>query len=538
MKKFTILLLLFCISLLRAQGLQNTTKEVTLKGNYTIKNIAVNTKYQDYGVSYAGDSTVIFTSSRKSKTIKNRVWKGNDQPFLQLYKGVCSEDGEISEVTLFSKKVNSKFHDADVTFSKDLKTIYFTRNNYLNKKFKKDTLNRNLNQLYKAKIKNKDDWEVKQMPFNNDNYQTGHPVLNAAEDKLYFISDMLGGYGETDIYVVDILNDSTYSAPRNLGPNVNTQGKEMFPFVDENDVLYFSSNGYVDGKGGLDIYVAPIQHGEVVKKAQNIGEPLNSNKDDFSFVQKPNTNLGYFSSNRDGGNGDDDIYSFVELTPLTFKCNQLVQGVIRDKNTNELLPGALVELFDHQGVLLESKITDANATFSFNLNCETNYKLVGSEKDYTIDDEEISTSNVYNSEFKVDLNLAISEFVYVRDSLMIKINPLYFDLNKSYIRSDAAVELEKVVAIMRKYPEIKIQLNSHTDSRAPDAYNLKLSNRRAKSSIDWIIKKGIDPSRITGQGYGETQLVNKCSNDVPCTEAEHQLNRRTEFVIVNPEAIK
>lgn len=538
MKKITILLLLFCIGLLRAQESQTTTNDAKPEENYTIKNLAVNTKYQDYGASYSGGNTIIFASSRKGKSIRNKVWLGNNQPFLQLYKGVFNEDGEITEVELFSKKVNSKFHDADVAFTKDFKTIYFTRNNYLNKKFKKDTLNWNLNQLYKATLNEKEDWEVQQMPFNNDNYQTGHPVLNKAEDKLYFISDMLGGYGKTDIYVVDILNDSTYSKPRNLGPNVNTQGKEMFPFVDNKDLLYFSSNGYVDGMGGLDIYVTRLKDGTPVKKSENIGRPINSDKDDFAFVRKPETNLGYFSSNRKGGKGDDDIYSFVELNPLNFDCFQYAQGVVRDRKTGALIPGALVELFDQAGTLLESVIADEYAVFNFKVTCETPYKVVGSKQDYSIDSKEFITSNVHDLELALGLQIETTDFVTIPGLLMVNINPIYFDLDKSFIREDAAIEIEKVVRIMKKYPEIKIELGSHTDSRAPDTYNLKLSNRRAKSSIDWIIKRGIDPSRITGKGFGETQLVNKCSNDAPCTEAEHQLNRRTEFVIVNPEAIK
>lgn len=533
MKKITILLLLFCVGLLRAQEYETKTEE-----NYTIKNLAVNTMYQDYGASYSGGNTIIFASSRKSKSIRNKVWEGNDQPFLQLYKGVFNEDGEITNVELFSKKINSKYHDADVTFTKDLKTIYFTRNNYLDKKFKKDTLNWNLNQLYKATLNDKEEWEVKQMPFNNDNYQTGHPVLNSTEDKLYFISDMLGGYGKTDIYVVDILNDSTYSKPRNLGPNVNTQGKEMFPFVDENELLYFSSNGYIDGMGGLDVYVTRLKDGIPVKKAENIGRPINSDKDDFAFVRKQGTNLGYFSSNRKGGKGDDDIYSFVELNPLNFDCIQYAQGVVRDRKSGALIPGALVELFNQAGELLESVIADEYGVFNFKVNCETPYKVVGSKQDYSIDSKEFITSNVHDLELELGLQIETTDFVLIRGLLMVNINPIYFDLDKSFIREDAAIEIEKVVRIMKKYPEIKIELGSHTDSRAPDAYNFKLSNKRAKSSIDWIIKRGIDPSRIKGQGFGETQLVNKCSNDVSCTEAEHQLNRRTEFVIVNPEAIK
>lgn len=544
MKKITLVISLLFVSL-STLGQEITSLPAE---NYSIKNLAENTKYQDYGVSYAGDSTVIFASSRKKNTIRNKTWAGNDQPFLELYKGVYDKDGEIINVELFSKKVNSKYHDADLVYTKDLETFYFTRNNYLDKKFKKDTLSWNLNQLYKAvrkdngdtKSKDKKNWEVQQMPFNNDNYQTGHPALNKSEDKLYFISDMLGGYGATDIYVVDILSDSTYSKPRNLGPNVNTKGKEMFPFVDENNLLYFSSDGYIDGYGKLDVYVTRLEIGSgiPVKKAQNIGRPINSDQDDFGFVRESNTNLGYFSSNRKGGKGDDDIYSFEELSPLTFDCNQLVQGVVRDTVTNALLPNALVELFNEEGVLITSKMADIDASYSFNLNCGTSYKIVGSKQDYSIDSDVITTTNAYDFKQEVDLYLKPSDFITTRGALMIKIDPIYFDLDKSNIREDAAIELEKVIKVMQKYPEIIVELGSHTDSRAPESYNEKLSERRAKSSRNWIVNRGIDPSRITAEGYGETQLVNECSDDVNCSEAAHQLNRRTEFVIVNPEVVK
>lgn len=538
MKKITILLLLFSVGFIQGQETatpvanSETTSPVE---NYTIKNIGANTKYQDYGVSYAGGNTVIFASSRKDKSIRNRVWVGNDQPYLELYKGIFNENGEIIEIERFSKKVNTKYHDADVTYTKDFKTIYFTRNNYLDDKYKKDTLGWNLNQLYRASLNEKEEWEVYQMPFNNDNYQTGHPALNKDETKLYFISDMLGGYGKTDIYVVDILSDSTYSAPRNLGPEVNTSGKEMFPFVDENNILYFSSDGYIDGQGGLDIYTTKLDDKTSLpkRKAENIGRPLNSEKDDFGFVRQSGTNLGYFSSNRPGGKGDDDIYSFVAQD-----CYQSVQGIVLERDTEKLIPGALVELFDYQGVKIDSVIADDNAAFSFSVDCQTSYKVVGSKQDYTIDTKEFTTSLENDLKLNLGLTLAPSEFVTIRGMLMVNINPIYFDLDKSDIREDAAIEIEKVVRIMKKYPLINIDLGSYTDSRAPDDYNMKLSERRATSSRDWMIDRGINPERITAKGYGETQLVNECSNDVKCTEAQHQLNRRTEFVIVNPEAIK
>jgi len=528
MKKITLILALFCVTFINAQ-----------EDNYKIKNIEDNTKYQDFGVAYYADSMVVFASTRSQKTIRKNFWLGNSQPFLELFKGVVNNDGEIIDVEIFSKKLNTKFHDANVAFTKDFKTVYFTRNNYLNKKFIKDSTGWNLNQLYKAKIDEKGKWSnIQPMPFNSDNYQTGHPTLNSEENILYFISDMPGSYGKTDIYMVDILTDGTYGTPKNLGSKVNTSEKEMFPFIDENDILYFSSDGFVNGKGGLDIYAIKISENNAVEVAKNLESPINSAEDDFGLVYQQDKRTGYFSSNRPGGKGDDDIYYFEELTPLQLPCSQLVSGVLKEKGTDIRIPGALVELFDNEDSMVESIVANELGEFNFKVNCYSSYKLIGSKKDFSNNQKELVTSNIIGFEHSMILELIPNEFVNVEKELLVNLNPIYFDLDKSNIRKDAAVELEKVVNIMNKYPDLMIELRSYTDSRATDTYNMRLSNRRAKSSLNWILSKGIDSSRISGKGYGETLLVNECSNGVKCTEAQHQLNRRTEFVIVNTEAIK
>lgn len=525
MKKITLIVLLFCATFLSAQE------------KYNIKNISSNTKYSDFGVSYYGESNIIFASARKGKAIENRIWSGNKQPFLELYKGDLSNDGEIINIEQFSKTINTKFHESNVAFTKDLKLVYFTRNNYLNNKFKKDSMGWNLNQLYRAKIGNDGKWtDIQAMPFNSDNYQTGHPALNDKEDKLYFISDMPGSIGLTDIYVVDIYADGTYGEPVNLGDKINTVKSEMFPYIDTNDVLYYSSNGFEDSKGGLDIYATKLRMNTNYYNPKNLEYPINSDKDDFGIVFQKNTKIGYFSSNRNGGKGDDDIYSFNELSPVKFECYEQVQGLVKDGATGDLLSGALVVLYGSDGNKIENVISDNYAKFSFKTDCDSSYKIIALKDNYRQDSIEFISSK----EINVELNLAAipKEFVTLRGKLMVSINPIYFDLDKSDITKDAAIELEKVVGIMKKYTEIKLNLGSYTDSRAPDKYNWNLSNRRAKSTIDWILNRGIDASRITGKGYGETQLVNKCADGVKCSEAEHQLNRRTEFVVVNPEVIK
>jgi outer membrane protein OmpA-like peptidoglycan-associated protein len=528
MKKITFIILLFSAVFINAQEI-----------NYSIKNISENTKLADFGVSYYGQNSAVFASSRKDKSIRSRKWYLNKQPYLELYKGTLGVDGEIFDVERFSENINTKYHESNVAFTKDLKTVYFSRDNYINKKAAKDDEGWVLIQMYKATIGDNGEWtNIESMPFNSDNYQTGHPALNSKENKLYFTSDMPGSLGATDIFVVDINSDGTYGEPVNLGPNVNTRRKEMFPFINENNVLYFSSNGYQDGKGQLDIYATKIIGKEAIEPAINLGSPINSKSDDFSFVKKSGEKWGHFSSNREGGKGDDDIYYFEELAPVKFDCNQLVEGLVREKGSGALLPGALVVLYGEDGEKIESIIADKYASFSFKLDCEKAYKVIASKENYTEDSEEFETSNMRDLELIIGLTIEPSEFITIRGQLMVNINPIYFDLDKSEIRKDAAIELEKVVRIMNKYPKLLVDLGSHTDSRAPDAYNFKLSDRRAKSSLQWIIDKGIDASRITGKGYGETKLVNKCSNGVRCSEAKHQLNRRTEFIILNPKAVK
>lgn len=527
MKKITLIILLFCAGFVYAQD-----------DNYSIKSISDNTSLADFGVTYYGDSLAVFASSRRDKSIRNRTWAYNNQPYLNLFVGTLGEEGEIDNVKSFSDVINTKFHESNVVFTKDLKTVYFSRNNYLDKKIAKDEEGWVLIQLYKATVSETGEWtDITPMPFNNDNYQTGHPTLNAAEDRLYFTSDMPGTMGLTDIFVVSINADGSYGEPKNLGSNVNSSGKEMFPFISDNDEMFFSSDGRADGKGGLDIYATKVVGDQATIPGINLEFPINTLSDDFSLVYKPGEKWGHFSSNRKGGKGDDDIYYFKEEKSVFFGCSQVASGVVREQGSGALLPGAKVILIDEQGTEIESTIVDEFGAFNFKVDCTKPYKVVGSKEYYKKDTKPFTTTDVNGYKMPLELSLEPTGFINRRGLLMVDINPIYFDLDKSDIRIDAAIELEKVVRIMNNYPEIKIVSGSHTDSRASDSYNVSLSDRRAKSTVAWIINRGIDASRITGKGYGETELVNNCTNDVKCSEAEHQLNRRTEFVIQNPDVI-
>lgn len=520
-RTITLYCFLFVFSVLSAQ---------TTPGEYTIKNLDINTKESDFGAAFYGKDRIVFAAPSDEVKIIRKTWKENGQAFLDLYTGIITEDRQVIDKKPLPGDVNSKFHEGGVVFSKDQNTVYFTANNYFQKEFLTDSAGINMLQVFKASKDINGKWSEKvKLPFNNDNYSCGHPAFSHDEKKLYFVSDMPGGYGLTDIYVVDILEDGTFSAPKNLGPKVNSQGGEMFPYVSEDNVLYFSSNGH-PGHGELDIFASKI-YDNTISEPLNLGKPVNSEKDDFSFIIDDLKDRGFFSSNRDEGKGDDDIYSFLAKPGLYFHCVQQITGVVRSESSGALLPGARVELRNSAGEVLETTTASAaDARYFLNTAlCDSSYVVVGSHKGYLNDEKTVTTLNDIGTEAIVaDLNLP-DQFV----SNKVNIRTIYFDFDRSNIRPDAAKELDKVVQVMNEYPTLMIESGSHTDSRGKDKYNQKLSERRAKSTVDYIISKGIDPSRITYKGYGESQLVNGCKDGEKCSDEEHQLNRRTEFKIAN-----
>ncbi len=623
----------------------------TTPGEYTVKNVITNTKFSDFGTSFFGKDKVIFASPKDNTVFTKKTWSGNNQAFLDLYIGTINEKGEIIGKKRVLGDVNGKFHEGVVSFTKDLKTIYFSANNYTDKnKAKKDSTGIVNIQLYKASVGDNGEWtNIIKLPFNDDEYSTGHPTLNIDDTKLYFVSDRYGSVGKTDIYVVDVNADGTYSEPKNLGTKINTEEREMFPFISDDNILYFSSNGH-PGYGALDVFASRI-FDTTVSEPINLEDPVNSSNDDFAFIINDDKHRGYFSSNnRKDGKGDDDIYSFIAFPPLQIEGNQTISGIVIDKETQKLIPEAIVVLQDENGNELErvkvSTNIDSNLTpsiddlnknnqenitvvtgtaadihvkktvdnptpnvgeeveftveitnkgtrkakgiklsdilpegytyvsdddtgiyvsstddiilpnlakgetqtvkikaillpsgndgsFSFDAKSDTKYKIVVIASGYLKEETEIKTVNDTGVDpLEMSVSLA-QELRVVDEKIMININTIYFDFDKWNIRSEAAKELDKVVAVMNDHPSMVIEGGSHTDSRAREAYNQRLSEKRAKSTVDYIVARGIDRSRITSKGYGEMQLVNNCSSFVECSREEHQLNRRTEFVIVN-----
>ncbi len=523
-------------------------------GRYKIEDAGVNTKYSDYGSAMFGNK-LIFASARDTGNFSKKIHTWTGQYFTNLYAAEVKSDAKtgkdsVGPVDKFAKDMNTKFNDAtSPAFSKDGKTVYFTRNNFFDGKRGKNGAGNTFVKIYKAewvktpegKSKGKKaeknsageegEWtNVQSVSFNNDGYSTAHPSLSADGKWMYFASDMDGTKGQSDIYRVKINDDGSFGTPENLGDMINTPGKETFPVITDEDELYFASDGH-PGIGGLDIFMARMNKDGSWKAPINVGEPANSPKDDFAYLIDTKTRHGFLSSNRDGGQGSDDIYKFVETRKLI--CEQMLSGIVTDLDTGEILPGAKVTLFDEKFNKIAEVIADDKGYYEFEVECDTTYYVRGEKEGYETKEQKIT---IPKESGKTDLPIQLEKKqkpitigTNLADAFGIK--EIYFDLDKWNIRPDAALELEKILDVLTQYPSMKLDVRSHTDSRASFAYNDKLSDRRNKSTREWLIKNGVSKDRLTGRGYGERQLKNKCADGVPCTEAEHQENRRSEFII-------
>lgn len=592
------------------------------KGLFTIFNLGINSAQEDFGVAYYMDK-IVFTSSTTGVKPVKRKWNWNNLPFLDLYIAEIDDKKEITEAEKFSK-VNKRYHEGPVTFNKAGNYMVFTRNNY--KKKSSDGVTKL--ELFYSEKNEKGKWsKAKPIPFNNPDYSTGHASLNAAGDTMYFASDMPGGIGGVDIYMSVKNSEGVWQSPKNLGKEVNTEGNEMFPFVHKDGFLFFASDGHL-GLGGLDIFVAQINDGKY-EKIENLGVPVNTSYDDFSFVLDEKQEGGYFASNRTDGKGSDDIYRYILNKPFT--KGKLIKGTARDTK-GKILASTNVKLFDPQGRVVGEITTTETGAYEFRADADKNYKLTGKKVDFydgqnfadTHTDEEVIIADlilakipefslyclVTNKEtgkpldsvqvvitnnfdktdsetivtdpkgdFRRDLenkmndeisyNLKIKrkgfmskEITYnktldregeykIHEELdltlapikigtnledLVDVNPIYFDLGKHNIRPDAALELDKIVKVMNEYPTMVVELGAHTDCRGSSKSNESLSDRRAKSSAQYIKERITNPDRIYGKGYGESKLKIKCA----CTEGkahnltkeQHQLNRRTEFKII------
>lgn len=518
------------------------------KPDYRVENLnKINTKYSDFGVTEY-KNTILFSSPRDLNRFVKRTHTRNDRNFLDIFQVEKDDIRLKASKKSFSKEVNEKYHESSVSFSPDYNTIYFTRNNYNKGNYKVDKNGYNKLKIYKANLIGETWKNIKELPFCSNEYSVGHPSVSKDGKRLFFTSDMEGGFGKTDIYFVNINEDNTYGDPINLGKTINTEGREMFPYLSEDNTLYFSSDGHF-GIGALDVFASKFVKKEFTEPI-NLKAPVNSKLDDFAFSINPITRKGFLSSNRDGGIGDDDIYSVEQILREEViedkVCDQIISGIVRESKFKKHLPYAKLILKDALGNVVRDTIADEIGKFTFKLPCSQKFAITAEKEYYKPDTQYFETTDEVAVELDLDFSLEITDdFAYnERDELIIKINSIYFDYNKWNIRADAALELDHIVSVMIKYPKIKVKSTSHTDARGRASYNELLSQRRAESTVDYITYNSIKFDRISGKGFGESQLTNKCvdndnhTNRVKCSEAQHQANRRTSFVILNVDGTK
>ena len=501
-------------------------------GRFQLNNASINTENSEYGTALYGDK-IVFAGATDARKAKRGVSQWTGESFYDLYEAEHF-DQKLGSRKPFSSSINTQFNESTPVFTKDGNTMYFTRNNYVNRKLGSDIENTILLKILRATKDKNGNWgDIVEVPFNSDQYNVAHPALSPDEKYLYFASDMPGSFGNSDIFRVEILGDNQYGTPENLGNIINTAGRESFPYISKDNVLYYSSDG-IPGLGGLDIFAVKFNADGSTSKPVNIGMPGNSADDDFCFVFNSDSKIGFLTSNRPGGKGKDDIYSFHEDKPLLFSCQKNIKGIVKDAKTKAIIANAKVILSDKVMKEVGKDQSKTDGTFTFEkVNCnDSHYYLRGEKEKY-----ETAEVNVTVGKDEVVYEILLNpRQVAIQKGMdlakVFEIKEIKFDYNKANIRPDAAVELTKIVEVMREYPKMKIDIRSHTDSRGADSYNLKLSDRRAKATLEWIVKQGIDRKRLKAKGYGETRLVNGCSNGVPCTEEEHQENRRSEFIVV------
>ncbi|MDP1817530.1 MAG: OmpA family protein [Leadbetterella sp.] len=603
----------------------------------------LNTRYSDFSPMFY-ENGLVFVSARNEGSGIKRVFNQNETPFLDLFlfsdtmslrkethktvetiqaslgssgksakpnktqENDSFDDIEEPEIDEFSKSINSKYHEGPVTFFKDYKKIVFTRNNYNKGKAKKSEKGINMLKLFIATKKGNKWTDIKELPFNSNEYSTGHPALSPDNRKMYFVSDMPGGFGGTDIYVVDY-REGNWGAPINLGREVNTEGNEMFPFVDEIGNFYFASDGHA-GLGGLDLFYLEFRNGAPFGEAENLGAPINSTKDDFGFITDGNRSRGYFSSNRRKGYADDNIYAFTkgcnalnilvydiqtnlplantELRMVKNGVNKqgyitnslgeaslclesgadfefkafkegydvgtitygtmsqslskqqhlkiyleparrpLVKGRIVSEVDQMPIAGATVTLENERDGSVAMVITGVDGRYAFQPDRDGRYSVSAVKDNYATNTENIGKIKNSKKNYSVERN-----FGMIAEGDIFRLDNIYYDLDKSEIRADAKKELEsKVIPVLKKYPDLQIELRSHTDSRASEEYNQRLSAARARSVADYLVSRGISSDRLVASGYGESELVNECDDSAKCEENAHQANRRTEFKIL------
>ena len=475
--------------------------------------LSINSDKSEFGAVITNDNILYFTSARN---MSRKTYGWNEQPFLDMYQSVYNADGTFAEPTLVSE-INTQWHDGPATVSADGNTMYFSSESFQEKEFIKDKANR-LKQgqvyIYKA-TKNNGKWSnVNPVSFNSKEYSVSNPSLSMDGKTLYFASNMPGSMGGNDIWKVEISGDGSFGSPMNLGAKVNTEGNESFPFISDDNRLFFASDAR-KGFGGLDVFMMDLsKNGE----AENVGAPVNSAKDDFSFSMNMTKNMGFFSSNRDG---NDNIY---QATPV---CIVEAITTVKDKQSGRVLANAKVSILDSKNNVIESKMSGADGMVTYEVDCNKAYTVQVSMDGYEGNSFPIA-ANSKGGKVNIAADLEPIQNIVTPDAVVLK--EIYFEFDKSNITKEGAFELDKLVQVMNQNPEMVIMVKGHTDNRGSDAYNMNLSDRRARSAVQYVVSKGIAKKRISGKGFGESEPKVACGEN--CTEEQHAQNRRNEFLIV------
>ena len=504
----------------------NYLPKIISKGKrFNVQNLDINSEYSDFGGTLNNNKLYI-TSSRNTvglfdlgRWITQRISYGwNNEPYLDIYSFDVTDSGSYLNEDYLGSNVNTKYHEGLASFDNE-GNMYISRESFYENEYVKDPESNNITSLIGIYKISKGDKNVVALNINSVEYSVKNPSLSSDGKSIYFSSDMPGGYGNFDIYKGDIDEKGNINNVENLGQKVNTEGQEMFPFIGDKNNLYFSSDSQL-GLGGLDVFFTKEVDGKWAS-VRNVGIPVNSNADDFAFNINEATGEGFVSSNRSGGKGSDDIYSIKRLIPI---CDVLLTANVMDAKTKLGIDSATTSISDKEGNIASTKISSSVGVTEFMLVCEEAGKLIVSKEGYN---SKIVDLRMSNEEF-TSINVMLDPIEKIIVAEKIELDAIYFDFDKSNIKAEAAFELDKLVQIMNKYPEMTVSIESHTDSKGPSSYNQRLSERRAKTTSQYVISKGIDSSRLISTGKGESSPVVDCTN---CSKEEDQLNRRSEFII-------
>ncbi|MGB3776382.1 MAG: OmpA family protein [Leeuwenhoekiella sp.] len=478
---------------------------------FELQTVDKESDYSAFGPAILGDQ-ILFSSDRN---IDRPIYDRTQQPFLDFYTATL-EGNSLTDVTLFSENINTPLHEGNATISSDGKTMFFTRTNENYKRI--NGVKVAVLKLFKSNYINGEWQTAEELPFTSDSYSTAHPALSSDDKRLYFTSDMPGGFGLGDIYYVELNSDNSFGNPVKLGATVNSEQEEQFPYIAENGELYFASDRLM-GMGALDVYRSDYEDGKF-KEAYNLGNTINSSRDDFSLVFNKKNESGFLSSNRDQ---KDMIYSFTAIDNRKYTLT----GSVTDSETKNGLKDTKIDLFVGENSVKQSK-TDNSGNFELKLAPNKNYRITAIKNGYETTTREVATTG--KGALKMQIGLVLQPLQNVLENQ--KLDNIYFDFDKAIIRQEASKTLDELANFMRKNNTIKIMIGSHTDAVGSSSYNNKLSIKRAEATKLYLEKKGIAASRIMTKGYGEDQLL--ISSSAKKANREER-NRRSEFKILKDQ---